>query len=136
MSRWKFLAAAMVAALVVGVAVSSARGKDTEIQKGNTSCGVPNGDKSLGVAVFNFNQKDNSLTVVANIKHGLPKTQYTVSLLDADTCTEIVTFSKSIGTNTKGKGRRSYTADVGSSTSFVIDAFDGSSDNYSEAVHF
>jgi hypothetical protein len=136
MSKWKFLAVAMLAALVVGVAVSSAGGKDTEIQKGNTSCGAPNGNRSLGVAIFSFNQKENSLTVVVNIKHGLAKTPYTVSLLDADTCTEIVTFGKVVGTNASGKGRRTYTADVGSSTSFVVNANDGSSDNYSEPVHF
>ena len=134
------LAGAILAALAIGVAVSSASSSadktSLEIQKGNTSCDVPNGNRSLGVATFILPAHSNSLQITANVKHGTPNTTYTVTLLDADMCTPIVTFGKQFNTNRKGKGKRNYTADVGSSRSFVIDVFDGSVDSYSEAAHF
>ena len=51
-------------------------------------------------------------------------------------CTPIITFDKQFNTNRRGKGKKNYSADVGSSRSFVIDVFDGSVDSYSEAAHF
>jgi hypothetical protein len=139
MSRWmcvRALAVAILAALAIGVAVSSASLSDREIQKGNTSCSTPNGYRSLGVAFFSFDNHSDSLQVIVNIKHGLPKTAYTVTLIDADTCTGIVTFAKTITTKKNGKGRREYRTDVGASRAFVVDVFDGSQHAYSESVHY
>jgi len=130
------LPVAILAALAIGVAVSSAALSDREIQKGNTSCSTPNGNRSLGVAFFSFDRDSKSLQVIVNIKHVLPKTKYTVTLIDADTCTGIVTFGRTITTKANGRGRKEYRTDVGASRAFLIDAYDGSQHAYSEAVHY
>ena len=135
------LALAILAALAIGVAASSAAGVlrsgEKEVQKGNTSCSDLNGSKSLGVAWFAFRAAEQSVQVELRIKHGLINTPYTVILLDADTCTEIVTMG-TVRTNRKGKATRTLKADVGASRDFVVDAYDGGGGihNMSEAAHF
>ena len=132
------LALAILAALAVGVAASSAdsvQKADREIQKGNTSCSALNGNRTLGRAVFSFRSGSDSLQIEVRIKHGLKNTPYTLILLDADTCTEIVTFSSRLTTNRKGVAHRTLNADVGASSSFVIDAYDGNDGIHNMSGH-
>jgi hypothetical protein len=134
------LALAILGALAVGVAASSASGVQratVEVQKGNTSCSALIGSGSLGVARFAF-REGSSLELEVRIKHGLPKTPYTVILLDADTCTEIVTFSSPLTTKRNGRAKKELRADVGASRAFVVDVYDGNGGihNMSEAAHF
>ena len=115
----RVLTVGVFAALIVGVTASSAA-EDREIHQGNSRCVSNNGRHTLGVALFTFTQ--GSVSVVGNIKHGLPNTHYRVILLNADTCTEIAS-SKGVKTNANGKARRTVKAD-GSHGRFEIDAYD------------
>ena len=132
--RLSFLALAGLATLAIGVSqgiAGSHHHVTVNIAPQRATCDTNNKVKSpVGFVEFAFKPDKKLLNIKVKI-NALPNTTYAFYVLDGNTCTQIGGQAGSLLTKPNGKGSTSFAVSGISGHKFVLNANDGTNDNYS-----